>query len=335
MMNKKAYEFSFSWFFAIIAGAVILFLALYATTKLVGTYRLQQDTLRGKEIEVLLSPLETNLEGTRGVVITVPQETRISNRCDENSKFGSQYISASIKSSIGKEWEISPGAESSTHNKYLFSAKTTEGKKEFYALSKQFGFPFKIADLIIVWSDKENYCFVSPPQEIEEDIKEITQDNIIKNLISVNSEAECSQDSIKVCFRETGCSIDVSLGSKSVTKNGKTVYYAESFGKEEEKYSLLYASIFSEQEIYECQIKRLAKRASEIASLNKEKSLYLTSKGCSSSPILPSALTEYIAKTQLVISAKNSLELKTQLNALGSSADSLKNKNDQLRCRLF
>jgi len=60
--NKRAFEFSFSWLFAIIMGAVIIFLAIYAANKFIGTERAKQDTELGKELGIILLPIETGLE---------------------------------------------------------------------------------------------------------------------------------------------------------------------------------------------------------------------------------------------------------------------------------
>ena len=61
-MFKRGYEFSFAWFFTIIVGAVIIFLAVYAATQIVDLGRTRQETERGKQIGILLTPLGTTLE---------------------------------------------------------------------------------------------------------------------------------------------------------------------------------------------------------------------------------------------------------------------------------
>lgn len=60
--DKKAFEFSFGWIFAVIVGAVFIFLAIYASMKLLETQRNTQDTELGKKLGIILTPLETSLE---------------------------------------------------------------------------------------------------------------------------------------------------------------------------------------------------------------------------------------------------------------------------------
>ena len=67
MKNKKALEMSFAWIFAIIAGIVILFLAIYATSQFIKTRRYEIDIQTAAKLAILLDPLETSLEAERAV----------------------------------------------------------------------------------------------------------------------------------------------------------------------------------------------------------------------------------------------------------------------------
>ena len=243
-MNKRGYEFSFVWIFAVIVGAFIIALAIFAANKLIDTQRLGIESERGKQIGVLLNPVETNLEQTKITKITVSDATRIYNRCRFSGVFGSQDISTSIKSGIGEEWRSQEGAASSFHNKYLFSSSVVEGDKEFYLLSKPFEFPFKVADFIILWSDKQDYCFVNPFQEIEEELSSLNPENILV----ANNINDCPSASIKVCFstRPQECDIEVNSNTGTVYKKDaqETFHYVESFDFNN-KFPMLYAAIFS------------------------------------------------------------------------------------------
>src|SRR3989344_3773451 len=110
MINKKALEFNFSWMFAIIAGAVIIFLAIYATVNIVRTSRVESDTKVAAQLGIILNPIETNLEESKYVVVKFPDETRVFNTCRNTGNFGRQIISASAKSGIGEEF-IEPEVE--------------------------------------------------------------------------------------------------------------------------------------------------------------------------------------------------------------------------------
>ena len=84
--------------------------------------------------------------------------------------------------------------------------------------------------------------------------------------------------------------------------------------------ALMYAAIFSEKEVYECQLKRLMKRVDVLASLYKDKANFISNKGCSSNMnseliALSGFLTSYQSSNNLdsvydkikVIDQKNNL----------------------------
>ena len=96
MINKKGFlQISFPWLFAIIVGAVILFLAIYASTTIIKTEKTTLDATSAKEIGVLLNPLETGFETGKTTSITFPTQTRIYNRCNNDGYFGRQIIKVS------------------------------------------------------------------------------------------------------------------------------------------------------------------------------------------------------------------------------------------------
>jgi len=215
-MYKKGFQFSFGWLFAVLVGAFILFLALYATVQLVGVLKFQQNTERGQQLGILLYPASTGFASAKTTTITLPQETMLHNTCRIEGKFGAQLISSSIKSGIGSEWG-EPGARSSFYNKYLFSSSTVYAAKNFYAISKPFHYPFKIADIIILWSDSERYCFTGAlmPEEVENEIESLNPENI-----ELDAGGGCSSiTTTKVCFGSgTDCDVTVDVSSKTVTK---------------------------------------------------------------------------------------------------------------------
>ena len=119
---------SFAWLFAIIVGAFILFLAIYAATKIVNTEQTSLDAQAAKEIGVLLNPLETGFETGKTTSLRLPSETRIYNRCNNNGVFGRQIIQISQKSF--NEWsdtDVNVGFS----NKHIFSEDYVEVKKFF------------------------------------------------------------------------------------------------------------------------------------------------------------------------------------------------------------
>ena len=240
-MNNKAYlQISFAWTFAIITGIFILFLAIYSVTKLVGVSQYELDTKTAKNLGVLLNPLETSFETGKTTPITIAAETRIYNKCNLYGNFGNQIIQVSQKSF--NKWP-EPAEKISFSNKYIFSEDYVEGKK-FYIFIKPFEFPFKVSDLIYITSSDKEYCFIDAPEDIEDELSSLNQNNlVIKN---------CSSDSVNVCFGGgMDCDVKVSYGMGSVKKDGNTIYF--------EGDALMYAAIFSEKDLYECQLQRLMK----------------------------------------------------------------------------
>ena len=156
-MGKKAYlQISFAWLFAIIVGAVILFLAIFFSIKLINIEQTIQDAKTSKEIGILLNPLETGFETTKSTSISFPAETRIYNKCNNKGTFGRQIIQVSQKSF--NEWSET-NIDVGFSNKYIFSEEYVEGKK-FYIFSKPFDFPFKVSDLMMITSSEKDYCFI-------------------------------------------------------------------------------------------------------------------------------------------------------------------------------
>jgi len=278
-MKKGYLQISFTWLFAIIAGAFILSLAIFMTSKLMNTEQITLDAKTGKEIGVLLNPIEMGFESAKSTIMTLPVETRIIARCEEDAKFGEQIINLSQKS-FGK-W-TNTNTEVRFVNKYIFS-ESPEGKS-FYIFAKPFELGFKVADLIYMTSSEKEYCFKNAPEDIKEEIEFLNQ----KNLVTEN----CREDSIEICFSGS-CDIEVNYNSKYVKKYGNRMYFNND--------ALMYAAIFSNSEIYECQIKRLMQRVENLALLYEDKANFVSKRGCNSN--------------------LNLLKLKNAAENLGSSAN--------------
>jgi hypothetical protein len=263
--NKKA-EFDFVWLFAIIAGAAILILAVYGATKGADTLRYQQETQLAKSLAVVLGPLQAGLSDSSTNQISFKQDTRITNDCSEIG-FGSNQMTTATKSGIGKEWTTQRG-EITINNLYIFSSNQ-EGKR-FEILSKPFNYPFKVADLLFISSEK--YCLQKAPKDLEKEML---------NLANFQSE-NCTEDMKTICFGTSGCDIDIygtcsaSCDTKYdegyVEKGGDRFYFVG---------SLMYGAIFTEKEVYDCNVKRLIYRATQVSEILADKAKLMDSKGCS------------------------------------------------------
>lgn len=316
MMNKKAFEFSFAWLFAIIVGSVILFIAVYAAITLVQTSRYESDTKTAAQLGILLNPIETSLESGKYAIIEFPDETRVFNTCRNVGNFGQQGISTAVKSGIGKEFQR-PRVESVFFNKYMFSSAVEEGKK-LHLFVKPFEMPYKIADLI--FASAKEHCFVAPPGDIEDEIDDLN----IKNIKVVFNIEECFPGSRKVCFSNVGCDVDVNSQAQTVTINdqpgsSQTVYYEG---------PLVYGAIFASPEIYECQVKRLMKRSSELAHLYAAKTEFLETQGCGSN--LAPDLVLFSSVSQI-----NNDENSFKLQEITLFSETIRRRNDLLSCKLF
>ena len=308
--NKKGFlQISFAWLFAIIVGAIILFFAIYASVRLIGTEESTSTAQAGKEIAVLLNPLETGFGEETTTPLSTGVGSRINNNCAEFGDFGSQEISVSQMSR--GEW-TDAGLSQSFHNKYIFSGGVSEGKN-FYLFSKPLEFPFKVADLIILTSAEDRYCLSDAPDDIKEELAQLGQGNLFTE--------NCPDNSVKICFASgSGCDVVVNENQKAVTyeDNNEKVYY--------EKDALMYAAIFSnsDSELYECQVKRLMQRLSSLALIYNDKESLLSSVGCTAEVGL--------------------LGLAEAANALGESSDLItvrafatraENENKRAYCKLW
>ncbi|MFH1608231.1 MAG: hypothetical protein ABIA78_03790 [archaeon] len=257
-MNSKAYlQISFAWLFAIIVGAFILFLAIFFVVKLVDTEQTTISAKTGKNIGVLLNPLEIGFETAKTTSMSLPAETRILNKCDNSGAFGRQIIQVDQKS-FGKWSETD--VDISFSNKYIFSERYTEGK-DFYFFSKPFEFPFKVADLIYMTSASDVYCFIDATEEIRDELTLLDQKNILVG--------NCNEEHIGVCFGGA-CDVKVNYNSKYVQKGKDKMYF--------ESDALMYAAIFSDRDVYECQLKRLMQRISNLALLYNNKAGFISGK---------------------------------------------------------
>ena len=311
MKSKKGFlQMSFAWLFAIIVGAFILFLAIYASTKIISTEQTALDATSAKEIGILLNPLETGFETSKVTTLVLPQDTRIYNRCNNEGVFGRQIIKVS-QNSFGKwtDTDVNVGFS----NKYIFSGDYEEGKT-FYLFSKPFEFPFKITDVIYIISSNKRYCFIHPPRDVEDEISDLSQENILTE--------NCPAESIKVCFSSQSsgdCNITVNYGAGYVEKNNQKEYFYTD--------SLMYGAIFSDKNVYECQLKRIMQRANQLSLLYRDKAEFVSKVGCNSN-----LNAELLEISNLESSFSDSKNLNTYIINL---AENLDKKNSLTECRLW
>lgn len=311
MGNKRGFEFSFTWLFVVLIGLAILFVALYVSSQLLKTGTTEYQTRTAAELGAILHPLETSLASQASYTVALPEETRIYNKCYSEGAFGKQEIRTSVKSGLGEEWPR-PSEAHSFSNKYLFSSEIVQAKNlQFFVVPLEM--PYKTADLIVLYD--KTYCFVSPPRFVKDDIESLDM-----KLINVTTlRAQCPQGSVSVCFDGSRCDVNVQLEGDgtigSVTKNRTTVGY---YGP------LVYGAIFSDAELYKCQVTRVRARAAHLAELYEGKGTLMAARGCTSG--MQSELRTYGA---LLLDSSNSIQ------QIGAYSDALGRDNALLSCRLF
>lgn len=310
-MNKKAFEFSFTWFFAILVGAVILFLAIYGVVRLISTSQYQVTTTTAKQLTIIFEPMEIGLASGKSNIANFNEETRIFNKCYSYGNFGEHRISISTRSSFKEDW-TKPSAEIPLSNKYIFSNSTIQAKQLSF-FSVPFNFPWKISEIIILLD--RNYCFMNAPEEIQNSLVGLSKNIKFEN---------CSNKDLRVCFNsKSNCDIIVrgtcSQNCESdfdygyVYKDGEEMFYSG---------NLIYASIFSSPSIYECNVKRLMKRLSLQAQLLEEESNFISSK-CGS------------ISTSSISLSSDSLSSSKDLLFIQDIARQLDNQNSASECTLW
>lgn len=311
---KKA-QFNFVWLFAIIAGSAILFLAIFGAVRTGDSARFQIDTEVAKSISVLTDPLQAGFsEGSFGR-ITFRQETMINNICFSEN-FGKNDISVATKSTVGEEWNLAGGA-TSIHNKYIFSSEKNFGK-DYYVFSKPFKFPYKVADLTFLTSD--NYCFFNTPEEVADKITGLNMPNIkVENCTFA--------DAVSVCFGGgNDCDVIVygscTLGCDSPYDEGTVMK-----GPSDMKYvgDLMFAAIFSDKLIYDCNVKRLMYRTGKIGEELISKANLMDARNCNTNMELDLA-----GWSKLVINATSN-----DLMSLRTISDSIERRNNRELCGLW
>lgn len=314
--KKGSMDISFGWIFAIVVGGIILSLTIFGVTKFTNLQRTQQSAETSKSIDTLLNPLESSFESGQKVIISAPTDTRIYVQCDAQEGLGKQRIQT-IQKTFNQWSDAGPSIVS--RDKYLFLDNPTEGR-DFIAFSKPFSFPseesyessFKVADLVYIFSQNNNYCFYNSPENIKDEISNLKINNFFTE--------ECPIDSIKICFSKTNdCSIIVNYNQGVVDKDSDRIYF--------EGDSLMYAAIFSDKNNYECQLKRIVKRAEEISVLYQEKSRIEKVQGC-----------EGNLESELIIFYEllNNFEESKDISIISNQAMKLNKLNSQERdCKLW
>jgi len=309
-LNEKQgfLNISFNWLFGLIIGGAVLFLAIYLSVNIWNLGDTQSNTALGKELSILFNPLEAGFEDSMRTSLILPSETRIENDCSTDSSFGEQRLRTTQKTKQG--WEQA-GYSISSKNRYVFSESLVTGKT-LEVFSKPFSFPFKVATLTYLIPDTDHYCFIDAPQDMR---KELSQLHLV-SYTNVTHESFCAEDDITVCFFGGDCIINVNIAQHRVEKEGETLYFTDD--------ALMYAALFSDPTLYECQVSRLISRAHTLAEIYYDKSTLVQTKNCHST--LP--LDSFIGATERIQSSRDLLGLE-------DTSQEIRRLNDRTDCKLW
>lgn len=322
---KRSFDIPFSWLFAIIAGAIILLIAIYAASKIVSTSTTLKESEAAKDLANVLNPITNGITSAFATKIELKKETRIYLSCEQSfSKggyFGRQILSFSEKSGFIRKLP-NPGMNISRYNKYIF-ADNMESGKTIYLFSKPFNSGFRVDDLIFMNLNK--YCFIATPSEIEQEITGLN----IKNINITSSLDLCEKSYVNVCFGFTEARCDVSVYGECSGASCSSEYetgYVEKNGKNLPYYdSLIYAAIFSSPENYQCNIARLGKKVYELANLYKDKAEIVRVKNCD---------TNLGVFLDNIISLSGNLTI-NKLNSLHDFSRQMNEENCKANCKLY
>ncbi len=322
--GKKAISLPFEWIFAMIIGGIIIFIAVYAAVKGFNTGNQAANTELIARLESYLNPYETGLgSGQTGEIHFSADSTIYFDQCNENDinskPFGSQSISFMQKMfrKDQKKGEYVP-----LITKYVFANETVKGK-DFYIASIPFFMGYKVSDIILIYSN--NYCFVQAPNQIIEQVEGIQ----LKRIMFSDDINNCT--GIKVCFgiNNNKCEIKVYPNDEEYI-SGRV----EAYNKKKELYvvyytgNLIYGAIFSYENLYECNVKRLMNKFRELGKVYLEKIKIIEMKGCSSN---------IVGKLISAMQGADELQSSKQLLALSEEVKEIQEINDaaQEGCRLF
>ncbi|VVB79742.1 Uncharacterised protein [uncultured archaeon] len=275
MISKKG-DFNFVWLFAIIAGTAFLLLAIFFAVKFGGVLKTAGDTSVSKSLEILTDPLQTGFVEAKTSKISFGVNTQLNPSCYDTG-FGYHMLSTVTESDALKKNPPTP-IEIKIPNKYIFAQQSFG--KDYYIFSKKFELGFPVADMLFISTTE--YCLVNPPLRIKEEIMGL---NPPKIKIQDSENNTCSEKTTRVCFGYAdNCNMTVS-GTCFNSNECKDQYETGTVSKDDGNVNyigdLLYGAIFSNKDLYECNVKRLLYRTAQIADTYYEKANLMDARGCS------------------------------------------------------
>jgi hypothetical protein len=317
----------FSWIFALIVGALILFLAFYFVGNKLLAGNQEQSTLSSHGLDILLNPFSQfgDIKVMSKDMIKLSTIQNLSFYCDPTGA-GQNFneISTTVDGNEGIPKRI--------YDKYIFSPQYIESKN-IQVLSIPFEMPWRVADIIVLIDMKKKYCFIGAPDSMKNTLGDAPTGLNLTNVYFVDAnmrEEDCPTINTKtVCFSGSNCDIIATLYSDNTGKIVKDFARSEIYFAGD---ALMYAAIFSDSDIYECNVKRLASRIENQIDIYKGKSRSMTQKGCSFSFDFELLGT---SASNIANLGENDEITSGQISKLYLDAEGIKNQNKISDCPLF
>ncbi|MCX6741850.1 MAG: hypothetical protein NTX24_01580 [Candidatus Pacearchaeota archaeon] len=330
----------FSWIFALIVGALILFFAFYFIGSKLLEGNLTKSLMTEHSLDILFNPFSYfgSLGATSAKTMDLSTVEKINFSCKTEEVFG--YDSITV-------WTKEATQPRKVYDKYLFSDRFIESKN-FQIISKSFNMPWRVADLVYFFPRNIKYCFIGP--NFDDTRKEFGSDESDEHDTGMNISNFYFPESINLCppdgevvniCGENGasnskCDIIVYSGNDNyvLKKNDsgvlKKLYYSDD--------AQMYAAIFSDPEVYYCNMQRLTKRLQYQIEIYNAKMQSLN-QGQNCGMYIPLDGLDISAKTLFdnIEGSKQNIwnPIKGAFSDIKSKADVVKYQNDMSACKLF
>ena len=333
MKDKRGLEF-FHWILIMIVGAVILLFAIIFASKSGGVEQQKQNVLVAEYLELFFNPFTSvgSIAESFGKKVSLPYEIEAELRCQDGKEI--LFIGSGEKISSEK-------IENFVYAPARFKAK------ELFVFTKNFDLPFRVSDLIFTFDSSERFCLLYDEQDFEQaDFVEQVRADVEGSLVDAQENFFYCGD--LRCCNEAGSTKIISL----TTQKGDVNLIAQgepgekfSFGEirfnqgssTQERKSLFItsalaeAAIFSDYNIYSCNLRRLMEKTGRMSDIYSEKATYLGSLAQQQICNYNSLKGDLQAIKNNAISV-NSAQSMSSANSLYESAQDFEKKNRDLPC---
>jgi len=294
---RKAQFQQFAWIFSVIVGALILFFTFFFLSQYAKQVEKpsRQITI-ASGINILVEPFSaiSNLAEIRAEILELPKNYVVEIGCEKN------YNTIKAKNIKEKYFEISE----KVYDKYIFSKTINTSKNnKFLVYSMPIEIPFHVGNAIVIVT--EDACLKDLPYKKNE-LKEVIEELEIEKIPKINF---------------TGCD------DKNKYNKGEGDY--GNLGGKIWIRNLVSAAVFSDKELYNCNLDRILDRAIKIADILKGKAEIASVYGCDYGNIV-GILEEYKNKAEKL---KGNQDLAEFYNIIKQLEDA--NRNLPIECRLF